>query len=562
MIIPQMTDEIQDETAIEKNVKASPEREKAFDEMAKIELPFHVLGYTADRKILIWHEKHLMSFSISQLRADELSLLIKDVNKFGEVKNRIIEEARNKGMIDETDPIKMGIWFIDEKWLIVSGKTALEVSGEQITEIEYPVYKGKMLRFGKPWLNIKKFKNLYHKASLSSVYHKIYAYVSQWCWKEKDAAKYLTALVMQIAFQHAMKWRPWIYLSGETGTGKSLFLEEVLESLFGELIKRADKTTEHAIYQAIGNTSRILCLDEFEKSRHIPQIMEALKLMSRGGEKNTGTPGEKEITYLVHHIPILASIYTPATCVKDESQRNRLMRFELSKPKERTPPTTWIKEEAEDILAELTAAVMKNWESIQEKADALVSRTKEIKQKFDGLIDDRTIQNFMYVSALIQIATEEECTVPAWAKTEKKSDGQSIIEAIIFSKIKHFSKANLESNDYLVTDLIDAAMRRPSLNNLDTDNAKNALRLHGLTVVAPTKENGWYFAIRPEQVTKELLKGEEFKGIDISLPLERITGADNKKANFGGNSSLAAIRIPMSVIDDCRGYCNDAMSLQ
>lgn len=236
-------------------------------------------------------------------------------------------------------------WFFDEKWLIISGKTALEVSEGEISEIEYPVYDGKMIHFGKSWLNIKKFQKIYMKTSLSAVYQKIYAYVSQWCWKEKDAGKYVAGLVMVIAFQHAMKWRPWVYISGETGTGKSLFLDEVIESLYGELVKRADKATEHAVYQSIGNTSRIICLDEFEKSRHIPQVMEALKLMSRGGEKTTGTPGEKEITYLLHHIPVLASIFTPATCVRDESQRNRLLRFELTKTKERGPPITWRKEE-------------------------------------------------------------------------------------------------------------------------------------------------------------------------------------------------------------------------
>jgi hypothetical protein len=537
--------------------KANVEREKKFDELTpknkndapeEIKLPFHVLGYTPERKILIWHKKHLMSFSVSQLRTDELGLLT-DFQPDG-VKEKIIKEAREKGVIDEADPIRMGIWFIKGKWLIVSGKTALEVSEDIITEIENPVYEGKIIKFSKSWLNIKKFKDKHGKASLKAVYKKIYAYISQWCWKEKDAAKYLSALVLVIAFQQAMKWRPWVYLSGETGTGKSLFLDEVIGSLFNELVKRADKTTEHAIYQAVGNTSRILNLDEFEKSKHIPQVMEALKLMSRGGEKTTGTPGEKELTYLLHHIPILASIYTPATCVKDESQRNRLMRFELIKPKDRTPPTIWTDEEAEDILAELIAAVMEGWEAIQKQADVIVAKTKQIKASFAGNVDDRTIQNFMYVSAVLEVVTGEEHTVPDWAATEKKSDGHSVIETIVLSKIRH------ENKEYLITDLIDAVLRRPSSigNNLDESEAKDLLRLHGLTTVFNKDIGGWRLAVKPDSVTKNLLKGDEYKGMDITLPLERIPGAESKKTNFGGNSSLAAIQIPMSVIDELRGY--------
>ena len=540
---PAKTEKLDRETAFEKIVDKVDEKTEE-----EITLPFKILGFSTERKILAWFKGSLMFFTVSQLRADELSLFIKykDDKHKENVKNKIIQEARDKGIVDETEPIKTGIWLIKGKWLIVSGKNVIEVSNGEIKEIDFPVYEGKIIKFGKPWLNIKMFNEKFGHASINNVFRKLYNYISQWCWKEKDAAKYLTALVMIIAFQHAMKWRPWIYISGETGSGKSLFLDEVLELLFKDLIKRADKTTEHAIYQAVGNTSRILCLDEFEKSKHIPQVMEALKLMSRGGEKNIGTPGEKEITFLVHHLPILASIYTPATCLKDESQRNRIIQFELVKPKDRTAPTIWREEEAEEILSELIAAVMNQWTEIQERADIITKKTSQIKNNMDGKIDDRTVQNFMYASAILsEIATEEEHTVPVWSKVEKKSDGHSIIETIIFSKIR------CENIDYLVSDLIDSSLRRPGNNELDANIAKNALRLHGLTVV---ERSGWFLAVHPENLTKHLLKGtEDFRNLDITMPLERLTGAEKKNACFGGNSSLTAIQIPMGLIDQLRG---------
>jgi hypothetical protein len=538
-----------DEAVFQKMADLAEEKLKSNNEQKEIQLPFHILGFTLERKILAWFKGHLIFFSVSQLKVDELELFIKyppDDEAFkSEIKNKIIQEARDKGVIDETDPIKMGVWFINGKWLIVSGKIAVEVFKGQIREINFPVYDGKIIKFGKPWLNIEKFKDKFGKVTLATVYNKIHTYISQWCWKEKDAAKYLTAFIIIIAFQQAMKWRPWLYLSGETGSGKSLFLDEVLELLFNDLIKRADKTTEHAIYQAVGNTSRILCLDEFEKSKKIPQVMEALKLMNRGGEKNSGTPGEKEISYLVHHMPILASIYTPSTCLKDESQRNRIVQFELSKPKERIPPTIWQAEEAKEILSDLIGAVINDWDSIQKGADCLIKKTSEIKKSMEGKIDDRTVQNFMYASAILEIVTGKEHTVPVWSKVEKKSDGQSIVETLIFSKIKH------ENKDYFISDLVDAVMRRPSFNELSADIARNALRLYGLTLV---ERNGWFLAIHVENAMKNLFKGsDEFKNLDLTMPLERITGAEKKHASFGGNTSLSTIQIPMSVIDELRG---------
>jgi hypothetical protein len=521
--------------------KASKESNDLEDD---VELPFQVLGYTPERKIIVWHNGYLMTFTVSQLRSDEFGLFIDTQDKADKYKAKVIKEAREKGMIDETDPIKMGIWFIKGKWLIVSGKTAIEVSDGKINEINHPVYEGKIIKFSKPWLNVKKFTEKFGKSTLNSVYKKIHDCVSQWHWKEKKASEYMTAIIILIAFQHAMKWRPWVYISGETDSGKSLLLY-CLELLYGDLIKSADKTTAHAIYQAVGNTSRILCLDEFEKSKHIPQVMEALKLMSRGGEKNVGTPGEKEISFLVHHMPILASIYTPATCLKDESQRNRLMQFELAKPKERTPPTLWTSEEAEELVAELLAAVIGSWKDIQGVADEITKNTKQIKNDLDGKIDDRTVQNFMYASAVLKLATGKDYTVPEWAKIEKKSDGHSIIETILFSKIKH------ENVEYFVYDLIDSALRRPDCNSLDAEKAKNALRLHGLTVVYSTD---WFLAMHAENVTKHLLRGaEEYRNLDITMPLERLAGAVKKKATFGGNSSLASIQIPMTLVDELRG---------
>ena len=364
-----------------KKKSSTPERG---EEREIIPLPFEVLGFTPERKILIWHDGYLMPFSVPQLRIDEIGLLMKytkDIDA-ATVKNQIISEARSRGVIEDTDPIKMGVWRLNGKWLIVSGKRAVEICGNKFKEIKYPVYDGRIIKFEKnKWINLEKLKDKIGKVSLSEVYEKIRKLVAQWCWKEKDAVEYMTATVMLMVFQQAMSWRPWIYITGESDSGKTLFLDEVIEGLFRDLVKRADKTTEHAIYQAIGNTCRILRLDEFEKSRHIPAVMEALKLMSRGGEKNQGTPGDREISFKVHHMPVIASIYKPVTCLSDESQKNRIITFELKKPAERTPPKLWTDEEAEDILTGLVAAVASEWNSIQERADKIVEKTKQIKEE-------------------------------------------------------------------------------------------------------------------------------------------------------------------------------------
>ena len=173
----------------------------------------------------------------------------------------------------------------------------------------------------------------------------------------------------------------------------------------------------------------------------------------------------------------------------------------------------------------------------------------QIKKKEDGNanIDDRTVRNFKYICAILELATGDEWEVPAWAKTEKKSDGESILETIINSM------AIVEKEEYLISDLIDAAMLRPSDKKLTREEAKNKLRLLGVTTVY--RDQNWYLALRTEEVQRHLLKGvDQFKGVDISLPLTRLAGAESKKTTYGNNTSFAALQIPMTLIDELRGY--------
>ena len=75
------------ETAFEKMVEKA--EEKPVQE--EIKLPFKILGFSAERKILAWFKGSLMFFTVSQLRADELSLFIEytDDKHKEQVKNKI-----------------------------------------------------------------------------------------------------------------------------------------------------------------------------------------------------------------------------------------------------------------------------------------------------------------------------------------------------------------------------------------------------------------------------------------------------------------------------------------
>lgn len=523
----------------------------------ELDLPFDVLGYSPDRKVLIWHKGHLMRFPINQLRVDELRLLIGPPTEGEEeskkIKNIIIDKAHEKGVIDEEEPIRSGIWKVESDWLIVSGKISMTFSDGAIHLLEGPQFNSKIINFEKKgWVDPCNLSNALtkiesitdqHLEFLRRVFKKLNTYIQQWPWSDEDMADYVTSLVMITPFQFLMRWRPWVYISGATGTGKSAFFEYILELLYQNLVKRLDKATAHSIAQAIGNTSKIVILDEFEKNKHISSVLELLKLMNRGGNKTSGTPGQNEHSFALHHIPWMASIYLPKTLAIDEAQRNRIINLNLQKEKFKNPLELLTEPEAVLLAADIAASVLLSWDLIEAESKRLESETQKIIESLGGQIDPRAVQNFMYISGLLNLVTEsKDYTVPAWTKREMKDDGSTLLEAIIYSNIRY------EGEEFLVSDLIDIAVGEPVDISINKKNALQALRLYGLSVV---DRKTWFLAIDPTQIRRKLFKfNDDFKDLDISGPLERLTGAVKKKTSWGSGSGTKpmCIQVPIEHI--------------
>jgi len=509
------------------------------------ELPFHVLGYNSERKILIWHKGHLMSIPVSQLRTDELSLIVGLDFEAESLKTQIIKVAHQKGLIDEEDPIKSGVWEINKEWLVVSGRDSLLIGSDSATPLDGPVFQDRIVHFEKNgWIKTDRIAP--GTCSLKETFDFCLKHVSQWEWNHPDMTDYVTAFVMLSPFQQAMNWRPWLYVIGPTSCGKSAFFEYVLEQIYGRLVKKIDKATAHSVAQAIGNTSKILILDEFEKNKHIPDILEVLKLMGRGGSKTSGTPGKSEISYALHHMPWMASIYLPRTINIDEAQRNRMIRFDLKKKRGGKSLDILSSEDTETLCANIISSIIPRWEEIQKEAASLEKESSSIIKSLDGKVSGRMVQNFMYASALLSIVKGKAYTVPEWAKQEECDDGQTIIEAIVYSKVRY------EGGEHLVSDLIDVAVGEPiSGVGLSDKDALWALRQNGLSVAF--RGGKWFLAIHPDSIRKTTLKGDEdFKDLDISAPLERMPGAEKSVLTSwgkGDQSKRRCIHLPIESLN-------------
>lgn len=542
----------------DKTIKASIYPKIAANEdqqFQQVKLPFQVIGTSPDSKILIWHKGHLKHVPVSQLKEDDLELSIKPPFDAIAVKAQIIRTAREKGIINQQDPFKTGLWKTDRGWLLISGKKFVLIGHDKNITLEDPVFQDRIILLEDTidWVDIDKVRP--DKSLLKQTFNEILQIVEQWNWLDDGMAEYITAFLMLTPFQEQMDWRPWLFLTGHSGCGKSAFWDDVLVPIYGILVARIDNATPHAPIQAVAGSTRILVLDEFEKNKNVPTILNNLKPTGRGGPHAKGTLGEKVKYFNLHHMPWFACIFLPPSLYHDESKRNRTIRFEINK-KQKGKPLTHVltKAESKAICPRIISSMIPIWDEIQEKAEHIFKRTKKIVNDLDKQIVPRTVENFMYASALLNIITGEDHTVPLWGKIGSEDDGQTLIRTILYTKIRY----NL--GEYLVIDLIKVLIGEPAEHpSLKENLAKDALRLHGITTVQPKAfPNTWYIAFLPDQIRKTLLKNDEDYGkVDIEAPLERINGSiKNAKTAWGSKETTEGkkrilercIHIPANIV--------------
>ena len=510
----------QDEKTKINGKKVSVEREAAFDELGEPKLPFHILGFNGQKQVLLWYKGRILPTPVKQLGKDELKLLVGELPESGEdqpcpyakMKSRIIKLAHAKGLIDDEEPIKSGIWKFKDSWIIVSGKKAAIIQNNEFNFLETPLIHDRTIAFERTsWIDLDKLKNHLKNPSLSNAFAKVRNLVSQWCWHDKEMIDYVASFIMLQMFQIAMRWRPWIYLLGAAGTGKSSFFEHVIERLFGSQVKRLDKSTAHATAQSIGGTGKAAIFDEFEKNKHLPDVLELLKLCNRGGRKTSGTITEKANEYVLHHLPWLASIYLPKTFSSDQAQLSRIVKFELRKVPEGKSIIGLADEEAQNLLCEIVASLIHTWPKIEGAVNNIEHNKEKYIKECNGQIDGRCVENLMYAMALLGLVDNEERQIPDWAINEVKDDGENVLESIITSKIRYGQE------EFIVIDLIHVALGEQISIGVNLSTAKDLLRKNGLSVVQ--KKLGWVLAVQCKDLSESLFKQHnDYKNLDMKGP--------------------------------------------
>jgi hypothetical protein len=198
----------------------------------------------------------------------------------------------------------------------------------------------------------------------------------------------------------------------------------------------------------------------------------------------------------------------PKKLMQDAAQESRLVKFELQKLTNAAPPLERFNAgEGAIIAAKIVASMILAWNEIDLKAQEFNADRHLLIQKQPG-IEVRTIENFMYASALLAIAIPEgiEELFPRWAALQSEDDGDKLLDTILENLIYVEGDGKIAVSELL-----------------QNGRCSSELERYGLKIVSHKLKD--FLSIRCESVTRHLLKDTEYAALDIRGPLARVEGA-------------------------------------
>lgn len=367
----------------------------------------------------------------------------------------------------------------------------------------------------------------------------------RWRWQSQSHyPMVVTGLIMATFVQTIWAWRPQAAITGRTNTGKSTFFD-CLSKVFGQLASRSSKSTAAGIRQTIQSSARVILIDEFERSRHRDDILEMIRAASRGDSIRTGTTNQRGMEFLIRHIIWVAAIEIG---LKRAPDRNRFIMLELLPAKAgehgtlKCPPDDYLY----DLGHKLLAIAVRNIH----QARAMAIR---LKARQHAGCDPRIVESYAVPAAMLAVSMGWDDVkadggladmlgqVPADDHTA--SDEEDVIQAILRSVVRIDRSHELTVSEILA--------------ERGSDNMR-ALERHGLGIcyhnrgrrpvaTADRRIAGENLFIDHKDVTHKLLKGTDWQFQSIDQILQRVDGAEKRRARIGSRI-VNGVSIPMQYL--------------
>ncbi|MBC2710629.1 MAG: toprim domain-containing protein [Desulfosarcina sp.] len=524
-----------------------------------------VLESTTNKKIYSVSLRDLTFDKMLQIGGDEVDRRVYLREKSPEdgkipfriLKAYIIKEAA-KNQMGQLALLGQGVHLIDnDALLIVNGCDAFIWNGERISQYEETIINKKVIERikAKRWVRFqsvkKKLEGMNYDFAFDIV-EELLVLINRWGFVGQSTAFLIAGWFLAQWIQKIWDWRPHLWLSGGSETGKTTLIE-LLERLGGALsMRREGQTlTEAAFRQDIGYSASLYMIDEFEKTDSRDKIIEVIRSANRGGIIPKGTTTQKAIHYSLRHMVLFASIEMGLARSAEES---RFICIETKKDQSRMPIIPSLEESGalrERILAYVLWASYRSRELVKsvEPIHGISNRLHESFAVPLSMIaareeDSRTCLATLMEDTLEDYKIQQQDAIP--------DDEDNVFDTILSSTV-HLTMEKVDESGDVKFFVSDRSVSQLIPEAASSTNIADSLCANGITSCG----DGLF--IVPDVVARKLLWNSQFKGLRIGTILARIDGAKKTQRRIGGRRPRG-ILIP---VDYCysRGVQCDAFGL-
>lgn len=355
-------------------------------------------------------------------------------------------------------------------------------------------------------------------------YERLEELLTCWSFARPLDRTIIAALVIATSIQGALEFRPHVWITGGTNTGKTALLT-MLKRLLPGVKSFEGETTEAGFRQSLNCDVLPVLLDEFERWPQRDKIIELLRVSTRGGRVARGTVDHRPVYFGMRHIVWVASIEVG---LRRAADLNRFIIIELNTPEQIEVPD---ENELADLGIELAAAGLSVGMEVASLAQQLG------KERVEGA-DRRLVECIALPAAVRQLICSKDAadtlrfiTDVAVARSDlmdATSDEDQLIEDIMASKVRVSDGGGCPERAvaYLLGDPIHTA---PLIAN-------GIRRL----------PDGRVFLV-PDAVCRHLLKDTRWARLNIRDILKRIPGAKCVRQRMG-EASPYGVSIPGQLV--------------
>jgi putative DNA primase/helicase len=304
--------------------------EKEGTEVAGFWMPFKVLGYNegeyfyypfgGKQIVTMTASNHTLNglLRLASLEDWKYALGGEDGIKANEIPSRgfnaLRQIAERKGVFVQNERVRgAGAWIDEGRTVLHCGDKiyvdGVETKPEHIDSEYVYMASQRLMEHSKNPLNNAQANKLREICEMPT-------------WENPLSGSLLAGWLVIAPICPTLAWRPHIWITGESGSGKSTVLERVVKAVVGDIAVHSDGTsTEPSLRTEIGYSGRPVIFDEAEPSPTMDKVIDLARVASSGGK--VSKYGQKP--FKAQFVACFSSINPPVEKYSDKSRISMLV---------------------------------------------------------------------------------------------------------------------------------------------------------------------------------------------------------------------------------------------